>query len=228
MSDFGPVSLSELRFYASRAALGAGCAQGIAEDVATTASWLAKKKIDPTRALAHALDHIVNEAVTAALKKTVAAGNITLLSANGRPCSAIYAGIAASDQLALPRAEAGCSIMIENTDSPLLAAAFVRALSLNNHAVPMRTARAGSNRAVLSFSRVDFLSAMSAGNLILKRPLGSEPAPAQSIPGINDHHNIRVSRAGWDGILKHFKNSLVAASEASRLSGAGAGLVDTD
>ena len=228
MSDFGPVSLSELRFYASRAALGAGCAQGIAEDVATTAIWLAKKEIDPTRALAHALDHIVNEAVTAALKKTVAAGNINLLSANGRPCSAIYAGIAASDQLALLPAKSGLSIMIEDTDSPLLAAAFARALNLNDHGALVRTACAGSSRDVLSFSRADFMSAMSAGNLILKRSAQSEPPPAQAAPAIDDHHNIPVSRAGWDGILKHFNNSLVAASEASRLSGAGAGLVDTD
>lgn len=228
MSDFGPVSLSELRFYTSRAALGAGCAQGIAEDVATTAIWLAKKKIDPTRALAHALDHIVNEAVTAALKKTVAAGDINLLSANGRPCSAIYAGIAASDQLALLPAGAGHAVTIQDTDAPLLAAAFAQALSPHNHAVPMRTARADSKRAVLSFSRADFLSAMSAGNLILKLHAKSRQPPAQTAPAINDHHNIPVSRAGWDGILKHFKNSLVAATEASRLSGAGAGLVDTD
>ena len=228
MSDFGPVSLSELRFYASRAALGAGCAQGIAEDLATTAIWLAKKKIDPTRALAQALDHIVNEAVTVALKKTVAAGNINLLSANGRPCSAIYAGIAASDQLALLPAGAGHSVTIADTDSPLLAAAFAQALNPHDHGMFMQTARAGSNRAVLSISRVDFLSVMSAGNLILKRSAQSEPAPTQAAPAINDHHHIRVSRAGWDGILKHFNNSLVAASEASRLSGAGAGLVDTD
>ena len=228
MSDFGPVSLSELRFYASRAALGAGCAQGIAEDLATTAIWLAKKKIDPTRALAQALDHIVNEAVTAALKKTVAAGNINLLSANGRPCSAIYAGIAASDQLALLPVGSSQSIMIEDTDSPLLAAAFARALSLNDHDALLRTARAGSSRAVLSFTRADFMSAMSPGNLTLKIHAKSGQPPAQTAPAINDHHHIPVSRAGWDGILKHFNNSLVAATEASRLSGAGAGLVDTD
>ena len=228
MSDFGPVSLSELRFYTSRAALGAGCAQGIAEDVATTAIWLAQKKIDPTRALAHALDHIVNEAVTAALKKTVAAGNINLLSANGRPCSAIYAGIAASDQLALLPAGAGHAVTIADTDSPVLAAAFAQALNLNNHAVLMRTAAARVNQTVSILTRADFPPGSPAGNLILKRPAGSEPAPAQSIPAIHDPHNIRVSRAGWDGILKHFKNSLVAGTEASRLNGAGAGVVDTD
>lgn len=228
MSDFGPVSLSELRFYTSRAALGAGCAQGIAEDVATTAIWLAKKEIDPTRALAHALDHIVNEAVTAALKKTVAAGNINLLSANGRPCSAIYAGIAASDQLALLPAGASHSVTIADTDAPLLAAAFAQALNPQNHSVLMQTAAARVNQTVSILTRADFPPGSPAGNLILKRPAGSEPAPAQSIPAINDHHNIRVSRKGWDGILKHFKNSLVAATAASRLSGAGAGLVDTD
>lgn len=228
MSDFGPVSLSELRFYASRAALGAGCAQGIAEDVATTAIWLAKKEIDPTRALAHALDHIVNEAVTATLKKTVAAGNINLLSANGRPCSAIYAGIAASDQLALLPTGASHSVTIQDTDAPLLAAAFAQALSPRNHNMLMQTAAARVNQAVSILTRADFPPASPAGNLILKLPAGSEPSPAQSIPAINEHHNIPVSRAGWDGILKHFKNSLVAASEASRLSGAGAGLVDTD
>ena len=228
MNDFGPVSLGELRFYTSRAALGAGCAYGIAEDVANTAVWLARQKIDPTTVLSDALDHIASQTVTAALKKTVAAGNIKLVSANGALSSSLYAGIAASDQLALPRAEADCSIIIEDTDSPLLAAAFVRALSLNNHAVLMRTACAGISRAVLSFSRADFMSAMSPGNLILKSHAKSGQPPAQTAPAINDHHNIPVSRAGWDGILKHFKNSLVATSEASRLSGAGAGLVDTD
>lgn len=228
MNDFGPVSLSELRFYTGRAALGAGCAHGIAEDVANTAVWLARQKIDPTRVLSDALDHIANQTATAALKKTVAAGDIKLVSANGRPCSSLYAGIAASDQLALLRAEAGHSVMIEDTDSPLLAAALVRALSLNNHGALMQTACAGSNRAVLAFTPADFLSAMSAGNLILKVHAKSGQPPAQTAPAINDHHNIPVSRAGWDGILKHFKNSLVAATEASRLSGAGAGLVETD
>ena len=227
MSDFGPVSLSELRFYASRAALGAGCAQGIAEDLATTAIWLAKKKIDPTRALAHALDHIVNEAVTAALKKTVAAGNINLLSANGRPCSAIYAGIAASDQLALLPAGAGHSVTIADTDSPLLAAAFAQALNPRHHNMLMQTAAARVNQTVSILTRADFPPASPAGNLILKLHAKSAP-PAEAAPAINDHHNIPVSRAGWDGILKHFNNSLVAATEASRLSGAGAGLVDTD
>lgn len=228
MNDFGPVSLGELRFYTSRAALGAGCAYGIAEDVANTAVWLARQKIDPTNVLSDALDHIVSQTVTAALKKTVAAGNIKLVSANGRPCSCLYAGIAASDQLALPRAGSGRSIIIEDTDSPLLAAAFARALSLNDHGALVRTACAGSSRAVLSFTPADFMSAMSPGNLILKVHAKSGQPPAQTAPAINDHHHIPVSRAGWDGILKHFKNSLVAASEASRLGGAGAGLVDTD
>lgn len=228
MNDFGPVSLSELRFYTGRAALGAGCAYGIAEDVANTAVWLARQKIDPTSVLSDALDHIANQTVAVALKKTVAAGDIKLVSINRRPCSSLYAGIAASDQLALLRAEAGRSVMIEDTDSPLLAAALVRALSLNNHGALMQTAGAGGNRAVLAFTPADFLSAMSAGNLILKVHAKSGQPPAQTAPAINDHHNIPVSRAGWDGILKHFKNSLVAATEASRLSGAGAGLVDTD
>ena len=228
MSDFGPVSLSELRFYTSRAALGAGCAQGIAEDVATTAIWLAKKKIDPTRALAHALDHIVNEAVTAALKKTVAAGDINLLSANGRPCSAIYAGIAASDQLALLPAGASHAVTIQDTDAPLLAAAFAQALNPQNHNMLMQTAAVRVNQTVSILTRAGFPPASPAGNLILKLPAKSRQPLAQTAPAINDHHNIPVSRAGWNGILKHFKNSLVAATEASRLSGAGAGLVDTD
>lgn len=228
MNDFGPVSLGELRFYTNRAALGAGCAYGIAEDVANTAVWLARQKIDPTAVLSDALDHIASQTVTAALKKTVAAGNIKLVSANGGPCSSLYAGVAASDQLALPRAEAGRSVMIVDTDSPLLAAALVRALSLNNHGALVRTARAGISRAVLAFTREDFMSAMSPGNLILKVHAKSGQPPAQTAPAINDHRNIPVSQAGWDGILKHFKNSLVAATEASRLSGAGAGLVDTD
>ena len=228
MSDFGPVSLSELTFYSGRAALGAGCPHGVAEDVASTAVWLAKKGVDPTPTLTDALDNLVNKRASADLKKTVAAGNIKLAAANGRPCSAIYAGIAASDQLALIGDETGRSLIIKNTDSPILAAAFASALSLKNHTLNMRAVCNGAGPAVLSLAGADFMPAAAAGDLILKMSAAGGQRPARSAPAINDHHNIPVNRAGWDGLLKHFKNSLVAASEESRLSGAGAGLVDTD
>ncbi|MTI10387.1 DUF3726 domain-containing protein [Curvivirga aplysinae] len=215
MTDtFGPVSLSELMFFTSRAAFGAGCSYGIAEDVATAAVWFAKQGIDPTGPLARALDTVFDSPSSTELQKSELEGQIKLSAKSGSVTSAIYAGVIASDQLALINGDKNRAIRIENVESPALVEAFIKALS------PIGT--------LVKLSASEDINNPQTGDLTISTDQVVELNKSQTHTSLNDHHNILVSQSGWDGILKHFKNSLVEATEASRLSGAGAGLVDTD
>ncbi|WP_420548107.1 DUF3726 domain-containing protein [Curvivirga sp.] len=215
MTDtFGPVSLSELMFFTSRAAFGAGCSYGVAEDVATVAIWLAKQGIDPTGPLAKALDTVFDNPSSMKLQKNELEGQIKLSAKSGSVTSAICAGVIASDQLALINGDERREIRVEHVDSPALAKAFVKALAPTG--------------AMINCSASEDINNPQIGDLTISTNQVVQLDNGQIRTALNDHHNILVSQSGWAGILKHFKNSLVEATEASRLSGAGAGLVDTD
>ena len=224
MTNFGPVSLSEMTFFTSRAAFGAGCSHGITEDLASTAVWLARQGIDPTICLAKILDHIVSEEASYKLEKVALEGHIKLVSSNENPASALFAAIAASDQLSVAQ---GNQITLENVDFPLFAAATLSALSSKTLALTMRYEHEGKSGDIAFEDGMD-LTSMTGGDIMIVAEKVSELNDTKTFVATDDHHNIAVDQDGWNGILKHFKNSLVEATEASRLSGAGAGLVDTD
>ncbi len=206
---FGPVSLSELTFVVTRAVFGAGCPMGVAEDTATVAVAMAKLKDDPTSVIASALDHIVLGVVSTSLTANMEDGLLAFDSGCEKSVSAIFAGIAVHDHLFMIKADKQKRIIIKNVDYPDLAAAFIRHLDSSFKGLH-----------ILISDQDDLLISFTEGD-------GSQVNKSLAI---NDHHNLLVSLSGWSGILKHFKNSLVPDTEASRLSGAGAGagLVDTD
>lgn len=223
---FGTISLGELTFFTSRAAFAAGCSYGVAEDVATVAVWLAKNGVDPTEVLSKAFDNIASGNAASLMVKTEDGSHIHINSHTGDRSSAIFAGIAASDQLAASNATPEINITLNDIDFPELAAAFIYALYAKNTVVQMQLLYPESAKEISDFTECDFEEyhtcklQITTNNLVEISP-GKEPA-------INNHYNITVSNDGWNGILKHFRNSLVKATDASRLCGAGAGLIDTD
>lgn len=224
MSDtFGPVSLSELMFFVNRAAFGAGCSYGVAEDVANIAVWFAKQGIDPFVPLAKSLDNIANGASTTDIEKVTHEGQIRLRSKSDKPISAIYSGIALSDQLAVLNGQVGLAVTGEDIDLPILAGFVVKALGEVGSSIDLT-----ASDPTLNFISADHLTVDRQGDLTATFGQSTQSSEIESHKAISDHHNILVSQTGWEGIMKHFKKSLVEATEESRNSGAGAGLVDTD
>ncbi|MDX1737430.1 MAG: DUF3726 domain-containing protein, partial [Alphaproteobacteria bacterium] len=212
MNDqFGPVSLSELQFFVSRAAFGAGCSYGVADDLALLAILLAKQQIDPCPMIAKALDNIAEGKVSKDLEKREGAGHIKLCSKSPLPVSAIYAGLALSDQLAVFGDSENLMVSVDETDSLRLAAYIVQALRPDSRNCEFYCPDTGQSM------RLDQLNgADDSGGVGVSFAPTTDVAIDKKNTAINDHHNILVSQSGWDGILNHFKKSLVEATEESR------------
>lgn len=227
MSDkFGPVSLSELTFYVNRAAFGAGCYYGVADDITAVAVSLAKKNDDPTILLSKAFDNIANKTVDTKLSKVTSDQETIFTAISENQVSAISAGIAISDFLKMQSETVRCHVLIKDVDLPALLILCLKALSED---VTIETIEVSmqSGFQKIECSDVSACSDIQSGDVKLTLTNQSSSTSAK-IPAINDHHNIAVSQEGWNGIRKHFNNSLVLATEESRLSGAGAGVIDTD
>ena len=223
-NNFGPVSLSELSFYVNRAAFGAGCSYGVADDITTLAVSLAKKNDDPTSILTEALDNIADGHVDTKLSKSQHNDELVFSAASCGQVSAISAGIAASDAVKMIDTSAPIFVRLTNVDLPALSVLCLNALSEN---ISIEKIEISTQQGSQNYAELSSKDSITSGDLtltIVKKDLSS----STKTPAINDHYNILVSQAGWDGIRKHFNNSLVLATEESRLSGAGAGVVDTD
>ncbi|MBC6416495.1 MAG: DUF3726 domain-containing protein [Rhodospirillales bacterium] len=247
------LSLNEIRFFFTRAAVGAGAPFGLGEDFAKAAIWLAALGIDPARPAAAALADLADGNSGTRLTFAEEAGT-TILRGDGRhPVSALYAGPALADRLAVV-AEKGssCRMILKQADRPALAAAAVAVAGIGAVAGALAIAwpcGAGARVGVTSrCGRLEVL-ADSAGALDTAGPADLEicmevcanpsaaAAQAASDPGGRRlaepcdrivEEGVTVAAAPWSAIYGHFAKCLVPSSPQSRAAGAGAGPEDND
>ncbi|MBC6404377.1 MAG: DUF3726 domain-containing protein [Rhodospirillales bacterium] len=241
------LSLNELRFFLTRAAAGAGAPFGLGEDFAKAAICLAALGIDPAPAAAAALAGLADGNSGTRLTFAEADG-VTILQGEGRrPLSALYAGPALADRLAVAAEDGGsCRMILKQADRPALAAAAVAAAGIGAELAIAWPCGAGARAGIAS--RCGRLEVLAGGGAV-DRPgpadmevlmeVGRNPAAAAAAAGPGGRRlaelcgriaeeGVTVAAAPWSAVYGHFAKCLVPSSPQSRAAGAGAGVGDND
>lgn len=206
MSLTPPLSLNEIGFYTARAAAAAGAPWGVAEDLACTARHMARCGEDPAPSAASALARLDSGRSGARLDLRMTGGGGEIAAKGGGALSAVFAAPAACDWLIEHADTKGARLRVTGADVPRLVTAAAETLP-------------GAVRAQWA------AETPSPGGLVfIRRAAPQTPAPAARAA----RGGVRVDAAAWEEIQTLFRRCLVPSTEASRLSGAGAGVNDTD
>jgi len=232
-----PLSLGEIGFIGTRAAVGVGVPFGLGEDLAGSLIRLACAGFDPTAVCVAALDSLERGDSTGALEVAAGEGFLDMRGTGGQAVSAIYAGPAVRDHLL---AHPGIGrILAEAVDQPLLLAA---ALNPGDVEVTVswdgaRVAFAGGTwREIAARDETALLSpgpsriTVEAGSGTAERPSGPVWTDKE-FQAAREHalnRGVSVEVGAWERTFSYFERCLVPSNRQSRLSGAGAGLVDRD
>ena len=233
--DTLPFSVNELRFYFTRAAVGVGAPFAIGEEFFESIIWLARHGIDPTGIAAAALAAIDTGSSGVSCELDGAAGGVQLAATDGRPLSALFAGPALADLMAVQFASGTPKdLTCVAVDQPALVVA-----SLGARGVPapisVSWTRADGRGCSLW---LDQHGVAADANLAVEENGGSTGLRIRAgdktksdHPAIEPHdlrQGIRLSQPGWTIIYDYFRKCLVPSSQLSREQGAGAGLQDND
>ncbi len=201
------LSFGELHFYTCRAAFGAGLHWGLAEDAAATAIWLARHGLDPAPALARMLRGLRDgtSATTPLLDRQ--GHQVTLRAEAGRQLSALVAGPSAGDWWDVLAQDPAARLLVSNADAPGWVMAAIAQRRDPGELAPVD----GVLDAPPGDLRVDHTCFAAAGETMADPP-----------------RHATVGAASWAVVQEFFRQSLVPSTDASRVAGAGAGLVDRD
>ncbi len=237
-----PMSLNEIGFYFTRAAVGAGAPFGLGEAFAETSKWVAFLGLDPAAVAVPALHGLAGGGSGTALTLRRAGNVISVGSGDGRILSAIYAGPAVADRLLVEAARTGeCRLALDVTDQPLLIAAAVASADIRASRIAMSWQSRTGGRIVVELNHgVAALNGLDAGTIAAPEPARVEivlnGAGAETPPPLQTR-TIRLadSRSGavecgvvMDGaarstVYDYFSRCLVPSTGRSRTAGAGAG-----
>lgn len=244
MTDTGQIlSMNEVKFFFTRAAVGVGVPFGLAEDFSQAAIWLAGCGFDPGKTAAPALSALERDHTTAHIIQHED-GVITRFSgAHNKPISALFAGPCVTDWLGVAAVSKKTkSIELSFVDQPELVAACVastpprgatRFVWQKSNEKP--TTVTIDAEGVGLFEDYDIDGAPSPAS-----PMTVEFAPAKSAAPKSKEKTVRetarkpvedgieVAQEYWAAIYNHFCRCLVPSSAQSRMKGAGAGLTDND
>ena len=243
-----PVSLNEIGFYFTRAAVGAGAPFGVAEEFARASAWLAYLGLDPARCAVPSLHALAGGASNGALCVDEGHEATRIRSRDGRPACAIHAGPVVADRLAI---EAGggseCLLVLAQTDQPVLIAAAIAAAEIDANPIRIAWPSPDGGRIVVELTEGTVELTVRDGTdpaasgpaeveIALNRPAGvSEPParPPRSEATLLAAGKQRAARLGvtvdesaWSEVIRFFRKCLVPSTARSRSSGAGAGSID--
>ncbi len=196
-------SFNELETMLRKAAIGAGWPHALAAEGAGAVRWLAERGVDATTGFLRAL-HPLDTAIRCA--------------SDGRTLEAARVLAAGPSALDLARVTPGTTVTLEDIDVPLLLPGLA---GLASDTCGFRIDCGGS-------------AAVGAGSLALEHGFGSAPhatvIAAEAPPRRPERMSPRleVPDALWAGFERLAARTYVPETEQSRLTGAGAGLLDND
>ena len=235
------LSLNEIRFYFTRAAVGAGAPFGIGEEFARASSQLAFLGIDPAVAALPALDGLAGGGSDGALVLLQRDGALHVGCRDRLKVSALFAGPAVADRLTVESVrQCVCRLDIDKADQPLLILAAVAAAGVGRSRLgwPLSDGRrvlaeVGDGRIRLGLPPGADLGQCgpAAVRIVLNGPSAGFPRDARVIHMAEGRKHavtcgIAVDDRAWSGVLGHFRKCLVPSTEKSRSEGAGAGSID--
>ena len=239
-----PLSLNEISFYFTRAAVGAGAPYGIGEEFSELSKFLAYLGFDPAVSVLPALRGLELGESSSELALRDLQDGVQVESRNGRPLSAVFAGPVVADRLALVR-HARCErrLLLDETDQPLLIAAAAAAAGSAAERIRVSWRRSSGNSAVLELTgglaRISGLNTTAAGPARVEvrsngcRDSASTVKPTAS-RWLADGRRSAVERGvvmddkALTEVMAFFRRCLVPSTSHSRQSGAGSGLTDND
>lgn len=238
------VSLNEIEVNLRKAAIGAGLPLGLAEDLGRAATWLAVFELPAVAICLGALEHLRAGTAGEARLEENEAGSWVLRSNAVAQLSSLYAGPAAADLLLVAASEGTLPVRLwlDATDRPLLALAAVCDLLVRRGDVVLECACVLTGGEVpLAFheqGRVTFsqdparLPSPCSISLTLSMARGERAeTQGQDFFACQERiadRGVAVDVSDWQRIQQLVAETLVPASELSRLQGAGAGLSDND
>ena len=227
------VSLSEVETTVCKAAMAVGLPLGLGEDAGRAARRMMALGVGSFAAFCDALDAVDQRRSTGFDLERARTGDFGPKPA-GRLLSAIRAGPSACD---LVVSAARTNITLADVDVAVVVLFEVLAASAaieQGWRVAWNTG-GGAIEAVcwqgalmlIKGAPEDLLATTSAD--ITLCPVTHEPrGPAITIDQRRQRDGVEIDRATWQRAKSYADRLLVAATEASRLTGAGAGIVDTD
>ena len=240
------LSFNEVMFYFSRAAVGAGLPYGLAEDFGRSSIWIAASGLDPARITSKTLKSLDKVQSSLCASQTEIGAKTVLKPSGGKQLSALFAGPSVCDWILGKKAVSDKTqhFVVEKVDHPFLIAAAVGALKSGNWEICWQDS-GGTLCNVLTGQNGNWKTSLE-GNEIFQQ---HSPADV-SIKSVesslfsskkwieestySEKNRQVVLESGvpiyedWPIIHKLFSRCLVASTEESHKSGAGAGLVDTD
>ena len=240
------LSFNEIFFYFTRAATGGGVPFGLAEDFGHAAIWIAASGLDPALITSSALKEL--DCGHSSLKTTIKEGKevISLTAESGKKLSAIQAGIAVCDLISthpeIPKNFQ--SIIAEKVDFPLLVCAALGAADFDGWEIswPAKDAtissvlicEEGSWRSSWNGSMIpEFEDGVDVKVFFVNKYEGyyEKWEGSKFYSGKNKKKLLETGVPvynSWSVIYSFFKRCLVPSTAESRITGAGAGIVDTD
>ena len=241
-----PLSLNEIGFYFTRAAVGAGTPFGIGEDFAEASKSLAYLGFDPAQAAVPALRGLAGGRSGTVLSLRTAGDAMHVGSSDAPVLSALYAGPMIADRLSI---EAGGGterrFRLDDTDQPLLVLGAVAAAGIDAARIALSWPLRAGRRAVVELNDgMATVSGLHAGDIaslgpapldiVLNGPAPEMPTADAVVLGLAEgraravRHGVAVDEAARLTVLAFFDRCLVPPTDQSRDAGAGAGLTDND
>lgn len=227
------VSLSEVETTVRKASVGVGLALGLAEDAGRAAGWAALVGVGDPGLFAAALEALDTGRSVGADADRAATGTLAPVDGAG-PLSALIAGPAACDAL---RSVAGTVTLIA-VDHP--AVVLFEALEIcdglagelrvdwrDPGGAAIEVVRRGDG-IIDGLAKRPTLAGLGPADMRLALTDGRAPPPAAAVRPDVLAEGVAVDDARWRCIAAFAARLLVEGTEASRLSGAGAGVVDVD
>lgn len=242
------LSLNEIRFFFTRAAVGAGAPFGISEEFGKTSIWLAGLGLDPSRPAARALCGLANGRSASRFGFLEDDSTTYLQGAEGHAVSAVYTGPALADWLAVAAEDnrRRC-VIVKDVDQPVLIAAAIASAEIDAQSISIFWLPKSGARLemILKDGRTDIFGGDDTTDLgqsgtvdmkvVLNGPaIVASRSPllsAQDIRRLRDRsiqRGVAVAGTPWTSVYGFFRKCLVPSSEQSRTAGAGAGLTDDD
>ena len=240
-----PLSLNEIDFCLTRAAVGAGAPFGIGEDFANACIWLACLGYDPAAIAAPALSDFAEGRSCGGLKLLRTNDGVRVSGRDTRMISALFAGPAAADQLAIEsNRSTGYRLDLVETDHPILVLAAVGARELGKCRVSAnwRNRAGGQVRAELYRGEAEIAGSENPGTpasgpskieFVRNGTEGTAEPSTRTSPVFLEEGRMRVVESGvdtdpvaWEQVRRYFRKCLMPSTMQSRESGAGAGDID--
>ncbi|MEM7172667.1 MAG: hypothetical protein AAF530_21055 [Pseudomonadota bacterium] len=217
-------SFSEVDSTVSKACRGVDLPPGLDEEIGRAAKAICRTTGDHLSAFADALEDY-DKGASGAPNIDRAAQGLFQAMQKGQHLSALLAGPAAVDLLL---ADAVPNIRLEDMDQPLvLLGIMLQVSAFRDDRLDLLSDRTQSLNPLASCQTGQILvwpQSFPSGDLILKKS-ADDPELAAVQPGME---GIEIDDETWRRLTTLANRMLVEASDASRMAGAGAGLLDND